>query len=78
MNILKVGMWLSCLGVNLLGLVVVLRAGTTPAVIYAAFVSATLALNRPRISLTETREALETSRPALLFHWLWSRAHHKI
>jgi hypothetical protein len=72
-NSIKIAMWLSCLAINVLGLVVVLRAGTTPAAVYAAFVSATLALNRPRINPQSIRHSVQTSRLVLLAQWLWNR-----
>ena len=73
MNSLRFGMWFSCLAINILGLVVVLRAGTAPAAVYAAFVSATLALNRPRVNVRGLVSAVQTSRPAVLLQWLWAR-----
>lgn len=73
MNSIKIVMWVSCLAINVLGLVVVLRAGTTPAAIYAAFVSTTLALNRPQVSFHVIRQSVQTSRPFVTARWLWNR-----
>jgi len=73
MNSIKIAMWLLCLAVNILGFVVVISAGTTPAAIYAAFVSATLALNRPQVSFHGFRHSVQSSRPAFAAQWLWNR-----
>jgi len=64
---LKFMMWLTCLSVNVFGFMLVFKAGKTPAVLYAAFVIATLALNRPSFSL----HAIETSWPVFVVRWWW-------